>query len=101
VSQAAVRETREETGIDCDITGLVGIYSDPNHIILYTSNGEARQEFSIVLTARPTGGYRTPSDESTEVRWIAPSEIQHHDMDSAMRLRIGHYLDRRDSPVIT
>lgn len=101
VAQAAVRETKEETGIDCDVTGLVGIYSDPKHIILYTSNGEARQEFSIVLTARRTGGHRTPSDESTEVRWIAPSEIPHHDMDSAMRLRIAHYLDRKDSPVIT
>ena len=27
--QAAVRETREETGIDCEVTGLVGIYTDP------------------------------------------------------------------------
>ena len=53
--QAAVRETREETGIFCEVTGLVGIYTDPRHVILYTSNGEARQEFSIVLTAP---GYR-------------------------------------------
>ena len=51
-----VRETREETGIDCEVTGLVGIYTDPRHVILYTSNREARQEFSIVLTARATGG---------------------------------------------
>ncbi len=29
VSQAAVRETREETGIDCEATDLLGIYSDP------------------------------------------------------------------------
>ena len=41
--QAAVRETKEETGIDCEITGLVGIYTDPKHVILYTSNGEVRQ----------------------------------------------------------
>ena len=101
VVQAAIRETKEETGIDCEVTGLVGIYSDPKHIILYTSNGEARQEFSIVLTAHPTGGHRTPSDESTEVRWVAPSEIQQHDMDSSMRLRIGDFLDKRESPVLT
>src|SRR5262245_53413999 len=73
VAQAAVRETKEETGIDCEVTGLVGIYSDPKHIILYTSNGEARQEFSIVLTARALGGEPTPSDESKEVRWVSPS----------------------------
>ena len=44
-------------------------YSDPpKHVLLYTSNGEARQEFSIVLTALPLGGTPMPSDESKEVR---------------------------------
>ena len=100
-AQAAVRETREETGIDCEITGLVGIYTDPKHIILYTSNGEARQEFSIVMTARPIGGEPTTSSESTEVRWVPSADAQDYRMDRAMRTRIGHYLERRTSPVIT
>ncbi len=52
LTQAAVRETREESGIECEVTGLSGIYTNPRHVILYTSNGEVRQEFSIVLTAR-------------------------------------------------
>src|ERR1700723_2640526 len=56
VAQAAVRETREESGIECEITGIVGIYSDPKHVLLYTSNGEARQEVSIDLTTRPLRG---------------------------------------------
>jgi 8-oxo-dGTP pyrophosphatase MutT (NUDIX family) len=96
--QAAVRETSEETGVDCEITGLVGIYTDPGHVILYTSNGEARQEFSIVLTARPTGGQPTPSSESTEVRWIALAETGNYPMDRSMRLRIGHLLDPGGRP---
>ena len=29
LTQAAARETREETGIECQITGIVGIYTDP------------------------------------------------------------------------
>jgi ADP-ribose pyrophosphatase YjhB (NUDIX family) len=81
VAQAAVRETLEESGIECAITGIVGIYSDPKHVILYTSNGEARQEFSIVLTARPLGGQPTPSSESSEVRWVPVSEILEYTMD--------------------
>lgn len=101
VAQAAIRETNEETGIDCEVTGLVGIYTDPKHIILYTSNGEVRQEFSIVLIARPTGGTPTPSDESTEVRWVPSSEIRLYGMDRSMRLRIEHYLEHRESPVVT
>jgi ADP-ribose pyrophosphatase YjhB (NUDIX family) len=100
MTQAAIRETKEESGIDCEITGLVGIYTDPNHVILYTSNNEARQEFSILLTAHPTGGTPTPSDESTEVRWVLSSEMAGYTMDRSMRMRIGHYLDRPANPVL-
>jgi ADP-ribose pyrophosphatase YjhB (NUDIX family) len=85
VAQAAFRETREESGITCELTGLVGIYSDPRHRILYTSNGEVRQEFSIVLTARPVSGTPTPSDESKEVRWVPASDLPSYTMDRSMR----------------
>ncbi len=100
VAGAAVRETREESGIDCQITGLVGIYSDPRHVIFYTSNGEARQEFSIVLTARAVGGSPAPSAETTEVRWVPADQLGGYQMDRSMRLRIDHYLQRRASPYI-
>ncbi len=92
MTQAAVRETLEETGVECEVTGLVGIYTNPGHIILYTSNGEARQEFSIVLTARMTGGQPRTSDESLEVAWISPADIAALTMDPSMRQRIGHFL---------
>jgi ADP-ribose pyrophosphatase YjhB (NUDIX family) len=94
---AAVRETREETGIDCEITGIVGIYTDPKHVLLYTSNGEVRQEFSIVVTGRPLGGEPTPSSESTEVHWIPRDDVAGYQMDRSMRRRITHYLEGRSS----
>lgn len=96
--QAAVRETFEEAGIDCEITGLVGIYTDPGHVILYTSNGEARQEFSIVLTARAVGGQPRPSIESTDARWVQPADIGSYAMDRSMRLRVDHLLDPAGRP---
>jgi ADP-ribose pyrophosphatase YjhB (NUDIX family) len=97
LGQAAVRETREETGIECEITGLVGIYTDPKHVILYTSNGEARQEFSILLTGVATGGQPTPSSESSEVRWVPRGDVAGYQMDRSMRMRIEHYLAGRSS----
>jgi ADP-ribose pyrophosphatase YjhB (NUDIX family) len=100
VAQAAARETREESGIECEISGIVGIYSDPKHVLLYTSNGEVRQEFSIVLTARPLSGQPTPSSESSEVRWVPVSEVREYTMDRSMRIRIDDYLARKESPVI-
>src|ERR1017187_8694225 len=64
LAEAAVRETMEESGGECEITGLSGIYTDPGHVLLYTSNGEVRQEFSIVLTARATGGQPAASSDT-------------------------------------
>ena len=91
----AVRETREETGIDCEITGLMGIYTDPRHVILYTSDGEVRQEFSVMFAARATGGNPTPSSESREVRWVSRERLSELPMDRSMRLRVDHFLAGR------
>jgi ADP-ribose pyrophosphatase YjhB (NUDIX family) len=100
LTQAAMRETSEETGVDCEITGLVGIYTDPKHVILYTSDGEARQEFSIVLTARAIGGTPTPSSESTEVHWIDAAQVTDRLMDRSMRLRIERFLSSDSRPYL-
>jgi ADP-ribose pyrophosphatase YjhB (NUDIX family) len=98
--QAAVRETLEETGVRCEITGLVGTYTDPGHVILYTSNGEVRQEFSIVLIGRATSGSPTPSTESREVRWVPRDEVASLPMAASMRMRIEHYLSGTGLPHI-
>ncbi|WP_043627579.1 NUDIX hydrolase [Nonomuraea candida] len=100
IPEAAVRETAEETGIRCEITGLVGTYSDPRHVILYTSDGEVRQEFSIVLTGREIGGEPTPSEESREVRWVPRDEVLSLPMDRSMRMRMEHYLTGAGLPYI-
>ena len=70
-------------------------------MILYTNNGEARQEFSIVLTARPLRGQPTPSNESSQVRWVPASELPGYTMDRSMRIRINDFLSPNQSPVIT
>ncbi|GAA1711011.1 NUDIX domain-containing protein [Kribbella yunnanensis] len=100
VPAAAIRETKEESGIDCELDGIVGIYSDPKHIILYTSNNEARQEFSIVFTAHPTGGELRTSDESSEVKWIPRADIPSLTMDPSMRKRVDRYLSGATQPHI-
>ncbi len=100
ITDAAIRETREETGIACEITGLVGIYTNPRHVIRYTSNDEVRQEFSIVFTARPVGGELRPSSESSDPQWVSPATIPSLRMHPSMRQRIQHYLDKRPEPYL-
>jgi hypothetical protein len=67
VAQPVAGRRFEESGIECTITGIAGIYSAPTHVIPCTSDGQARQELPIVLTARPLSGQPTPSGESGEV----------------------------------
>ncbi|WP_433787565.1 NUDIX hydrolase [Actinomycetospora sp. CA-101289] len=91
VSQAGVRETREETGLEVEVTGIVGVYSDPRHVIAY-DDGEVRQEYSLCLRARATGGELATSDESRRVCWIEPADIDQLDMHPTMRRRVQHGL---------
>lgn len=100
ISGAVTREVREETGVNTEITGLVGIYSDPQHVIAY-SDGEVRQQFNICLRARPVSGTAHATDEASEVRWAHPAELDALDMHPTQRLRIGHALDEaRDQPFL-
>ena len=100
VAGAAIRETLEETGIQVEVTGLLGVYSDPRHVIHFTSNDEVRREFSVVLTARPVAGEPTRSAESSEVRWVAPKDLDGYTIGRAMRKRIDDYLHGTGAPVI-
>jgi ADP-ribose pyrophosphatase YjhB (NUDIX family) len=99
VTGATVREVKEETGIDCQVTGLVGIYSDPNHVAAY-DDGEVRQEFSICFTTRMTGGTMATSSESSKVQFVPINAIDDLRMHPSIRLRIQHYREKRAEPYI-
>ncbi|WDO08013.1 NUDIX domain-containing protein [Streptomyces murinus] len=96
---AAVREVKEETGYDVEITGLVGTYTDPRHIIAY-SDGEVRRQFNVCFTARIIGGHLRISDESTEIRFVDPEEINTLPMHHTQKLRIRHFLENRPIPYL-
>jgi ADP-ribose pyrophosphatase YjhB (NUDIX family) len=100
VRQAASREVMEETGINCEVTGLVGIYSNPGHVAAY-DDGEVRQEFSICLTARILGGAPRTSSESSEVRFVHAPDLTSYHIHPSIRMRIGHYLEGRGTPYIS
>lgn len=91
-TQCAIRETREETGITVVATGLLGIFSDPGHIVVY-GDGEVRQEYEVILTARPVGGTPTINDEASDVAWILPGDLQALDIHPTQWRQINHYLD--------
>jgi 8-oxo-dGTP pyrophosphatase MutT (NUDIX family) len=95
----AVREVKEETGLDVEITGLVGTYTDPRHVIAYT-DGEVRRQFNICFTAQAVGGRLAISQESTELRFIPVEELANLPMHHTQRLRLQHFLEHRDRPYL-
>ena len=98
--QAAVREVEEETGLTVEVTDIVGIYSDPKHVIAY-DDGEVRQEFSIVFHAQPVSGQLRTSSETRRVHWISPAEATGLPMHESMRLRLEHGLQERARPYLS
>ena len=98
LGDCARRETLEETGLEIELTGIVGIYSDPKHVFSY-DDGEVRQEFSLCFAARVVGGELRVSDESTKVAWFEPVEIPGLPMVESIRLRVLDFLSGQ-TPVI-
>ncbi|WP_433275310.1 NUDIX hydrolase [Pseudonocardia xinjiangensis] len=73
---AGVRETAEEAGVQAQITGLVGIYTDPAHVVRAV-DGSVRQQFVVVLQARAVGGTPAPDGRETcEAKWVAPRHVR-------------------------
>ncbi|MEV4496375.1 NUDIX domain-containing protein [Micromonospora arborensis] len=99
IAETAVRETREETGIEIEVTGVVGIYTNPNHVVEY-SDGEVRQQFSICFRGRYVRGEPAMSDESSAVRWVARDELGKLFIHPSMRLRVDTGFEQRSEPYI-
>ena len=69
LEEAAVRETREETGLDVRPDELLGVYTGPLHTY---ANGDVVQAVVVVLTAKQIGG-RLSADgtETVDLGWFA------------------------------
>lgn len=63
VTDAAMRETWEETGLKVDLAGLVGVYTYPGAPVI------------IVYNATVISGDLTPCSENDLLEWVAPDAI--------------------------
>lgn len=99
IAQTAVREVKEETGLDVDAQSIVGVYSDPGHVVAY-GGGEVRQQFSVCFECRIRGGELATSVESLDVRFFAPHDIDRLPMSESIQRRVRDFLEGHDQPVI-
>ncbi len=99
IADCCRREVLEESGIEVDITRLIGIYSNPRHVIEY-ADGEVRQQFSVCFACRPVGGQLATSNESSEVGYFTLDDIALMEVHPSIRLRISHFAESNSDPVI-
>ncbi len=67
LAQAAIRETKEETGLDVELTRLVGIYS---------RLGDWMPGYMVLFAAQPVGGeIKCQEGETIAVEWFAFDEL--------------------------
>jgi len=99
IAETVVREVKEETGVEVEVTGIVGTFTDPRHVMAY-DDGEVRQQFSICFTTRLLGGELQTSSESKEVEWVPRDALPSLDIHPSMRKRIDCFLSDRAEPYI-
>jgi 8-oxo-dGTP diphosphatase len=83
VTGAAIREAREEAGIDIELDRLINIYSYAHRSLIV-----------IVYAARAVGGELCVDDECLEAQWVAPDDIPwdrlaFHSTSQALREYLG------------
>ena len=74
------------------ITGLIGTYTDPNILIAY-SDGEVRQEFTLVYAAEIESGELKIDDESKEAAWVDLSAVAQLPLAESQRRRLVDVVD--------
>lgn len=77
VTDAALREVREETGFTVRITSLLGVYSDASERIV-TFPDNIVHLVDVFLEAEIISGQLTRSDESEELRFFDPTQPPHN-----------------------
>src|ERR1700730_16665450 len=96
IVDTAVREVKEETGLDIEVTGLIAVYTNPHHVMAYT-DGEVRQQFSLCFTTRLLGGDLLADSESTDIAWTPSRDIPSLNMHPSMLLRAPAHVEHRDT----
>ena len=76
VSQAVVREVREETGLEVTPVRLIGVYSAPeNDQIVTYPDGNVIHYVSTSFECRIVGGTLACGTESLELGWFDPDRL--------------------------
>ncbi|MEW5747827.1 MAG: NUDIX hydrolase [Candidatus Thermoplasmatota archaeon] len=82
LSEAAVRETEEETGLRVEVLELINVFD------MVDLDGEGRAKYHYVLVdflSKPVGGKERLSGEVTDIKWVTFEEAKAMDLTRTAR----------------
>lgn len=80
--EAAIREVREECGLDVDVGDVVSVLD----VIIRDDDGRVRYHYVLVdLVARHLGGEPVPADDVSAVRWVARHDLDQYPVTDGAR----------------
>jgi len=86
-AEACIREVWEETGLHVGVKRLVGVYSDPNQLVIYPDGNKV---FVVALSfeAEIVGGELGLSNETTDAGFFSVTEMDALTMLGNHKLRV-------------
>ncbi|WP_062309857.1 NUDIX domain-containing protein [Alicyclobacillus sendaiensis] len=76
VVNAAVREVREETGLETRVVRLIGVYSEPESQVFTYPTGRSVHFVTLCFEMKVVGGQLSnASPETLDVRYFSPDEL--------------------------
>jgi 8-oxo-dGTP pyrophosphatase MutT (NUDIX family) len=92
-AEAARRECMEEMGVAVEPERIVGVYGGREYRVTY-SNGDEAAWIATIFEGRIVDGEPAPSDDETiDVGWFSPDELDALPQSDATRLTIRAVLD--------
>jgi len=81
VSDAAVREAKEETGLDVDLVRVIGVVDK----IIRDDDSNVKYHFVIIdYLAEPRTGLLKASSDALEAKWVNVDELTRYDLTSSL-----------------
>lgn len=89
---ALIREIKEESGIDVEVSNLIGIYSNTGKYKGYNGVEIVPTKVMMDYICKPVGGELCTSEETSESRWVSKDKVLDMIEAPAIRERYQAYL---------
>ncbi|MNI75631.1 pyrimidine (deoxy)nucleoside triphosphate pyrophosphohydrolase [compost metagenome] len=91
--EALIREIKEESGIDTEVSHLIGVYSNTATYKWHDGVTDVPTKVMLDYICKPVGGQLSTSDETSDSRWVAKDTALEMITSPAIRTRFQAYLE--------